>query len=82
MKNMKLLKLTFLFTFLCLNGFSQTIESVVKELPSHFSILTTWGLRPEWDEKGENIYFLNKMVGDVFKINIKTREVTCVTNGF
>ena len=61
---------------------AQTIGSVIKELPPHFSILTTWGLRPEWDEKGENIYFLNKMVGDVFKINIKTREVTCVTNGF
>jgi len=61
---------------------AQTIELLAKELPPHFSILTTWGLRPEWDEKGENIYFLNKMVGDVFKINIKTREITCVTCGF
>jgi Tol biopolymer transport system component len=65
-----------------LNGFSQTIEKIAKNLPSHFSVLTTWGLRPDWDEKGENIYFLNKIVGDVFKINIKTREVTCVTDGF
>lgn len=63
-------------------GFSQTIESLVKELPSYFSILTTWGLRPEWDEKSENVYFLNKMAGDVFKINIETREITCVTCGF
>jgi hypothetical protein len=61
---------------------AQTIELLAKELPPHFSILTTWGLRPEWDETSENIYFLNKMVGDVFKINIKTREITCVTNGF
>jgi hypothetical protein len=65
-----------------LSVYSQTIDSVIKELPPHFSILTTWGLLPEWDEKGENIYFLNKMVGDVFKINIKTREITCVTCGF
>lgn len=62
--------------------YAQTIETVIKKLPPHFYILTTWGLRPEWDEKGENIYFLNKMVGDVFKINIKTREITCVTSGF
>lgn len=61
---------------------AQTIQTLVKELPPYFSILTTWGVRPDWDEKSENIYFLNKIVGDVFKINIKTREVTCITNGF
>ena len=73
----------FLFAlFYTITSFSQTIEELAKELPPHFSVLTTWGLRPEWDEKGENIYFLNKMVGDVFKINIKTREITCVTCGF
>lgn len=62
--------------------YSQSIETVKKDLPSHFSVLTNWGLRPEWDETSENIYFLNKMVGDVFKFNIKTREITCVTCGF
>jgi hypothetical protein len=65
-----------------MTSFAQTIENLVRELPPHFSILTTWGLRPEWDETSENIYFLNKLVGDVFKINIKTREITCVTCGF
>lgn len=61
---------------------AQTIESLMQELPPYFSILTTWGVRPEWDEKSENIYFLNKLVGDVFKINIATREVSQVTSGF
>lgn len=65
-----------------INVISQTIESIVKDLPPYFSVLTTWGLRPEWDEKGENIYFLNKMAGDVFRINIKSREITNVTSGF
>lgn len=64
------------------NGISQNIESIIKDLPPYFSVLTTWGLRPEWDEKGENIYFLSKMAGDVFRINIKTREVSCMTCGF
>ena len=58
------------------------MEALVKDLPPYFSILTTWGLRPEWDETSENIYFLHKIVGDVFKINVKTREVTCITCGF
>jgi hypothetical protein len=61
---------------------AQTIESLIKELPPYFSILTTWGTRPECDEKSENIYFLNKLVGDVFKINIATREISQVTSGF
>jgi hypothetical protein len=61
---------------------AQTIETLIKELPPYFSILTTWGTRPEWDEKSENIYFLNKLVGDVFKINVATKEVSQVTSGF
>jgi hypothetical protein len=61
---------------------AQTIETLIQELPPYFSILTTWGVRPEWDEKSENIYFLNKLVGDVFKINIATREISQVTSGF
>jgi hypothetical protein len=64
------------------SGIAQSIQTLIKELPPYFSVLTTWGLRPEWDEKSENIYFLDKMVGDVFKINIKTREINCVTCGF
>ena len=79
---MKKIYLFILMTTLSLNSFSQTIKTIAKELPPYFSVLTTWGLRPEWDETGENIYFLNKMVGDVFKINIKTREINCVTCGF
>jgi hypothetical protein len=43
----------------------------MKDLPPYFSILTTWGLRPEWDEKSENIYFLDKMVGNVLKSTSK-----------
>jgi len=79
---MKRVSVFLIAVFYTMTSFGQTIENLVKELPPHFSILTTWGLRPEWDETSENIYFLNKLVGDVFKINIKTREITCVTCGF
>jgi len=78
-KILKILILTLLFP---LKSHSQTIDSLMNELPSYFSILTTWGLRPEWDEKSESVYFLSKMAGDVFKINLKTREISSVTSNF
>lgn len=61
---------------------AQTIDSLVKQLPSYFSVLTSFGLRPEWDEKSENIYFLDKMAGNVFKINLDTRQISAVTSNF
>jgi hypothetical protein len=67
---------------LSIHGRAQTIEILMKDLPPCFSILTTWGVRPDWDETSENVYFLDKIVGDVYKINVKTRAVTCVTCGF
>ncbi|MGF7217199.1 hypothetical protein GGR92_003372 [Spirosoma lacussanchae] len=79
---MKKLAVALLMSVLGRHAWTQSIESIAKELPSHFSVLTTWGVRPEWDETSENIYFLNKLVGDVFRINIKTREVTAVTANF
>jgi hypothetical protein len=71
-----------LLIFSSVGAASQTFEGLARELPPYFSVLTTWGLRPEWDETGENIYFLNKMIGDVFRINIRTREISAVTSGF
>lgn len=80
---MKKTLLLFILTLQLLQSISaQSIETLAKQLPPYFSVLTTWGVRPEWDEKSENIYFLSKLVGDVFKINLKTREITAVTANF
>jgi len=81
---MKKIVISFCFLVLLIpyKSSAQNIKSLIKELPSCFSILTTWGLRPEWDEKSENIYFLSKIAGDVFRINIKTKEITEVTSNF
>lgn len=57
----------------------QTIEEVVNDLPPAYRVLTTWGVRPEFDETGENIYFLHRLIGDVFKVNLATREISAVT---
>jgi hypothetical protein len=77
-------KIILLITFFVLHSIhqanSQTIETIIEELPPYFSILTTWGVRPEWDEKSENIYFLSKLVGDVYKINIATKDISQVTS--
>lgn len=77
-----LLTLMLLITLKPFPGSSQTIETMVKDLPPYFSILTKWGYRPEWDEKSENVYFIDKQAGNVFKINIITREITAVTSLF
>jgi len=58
---------------------AQSPVLLTKDLPPYCSVLTTWGVHPEWDEKAEHLYFLNKKVGDVFKINLKTRAITLVT---
>jgi hypothetical protein len=73
---------------LCLLGFvasavplrAQTIEEMTRDLPPQMSVLTTWGVRPEWDETGDNVYFLHRLLGDVFKINLKTRAISAVTS--
>jgi hypothetical protein len=79
---MKIIFPALIILMLPLQGNSQTIETLIRELPSHYSILTTWGLRPEFDETSENIYFLDKLVGEVFKINLQTRQISAVTNQF
>jgi hypothetical protein len=56
-----------------------TVAEIAKSLPPYFTLLADYGVRPEWDETSENVYFLDKLVGNVQKINIKTRQVTPVT---
>ncbi len=58
---------------------TQTIEELAHDLPPGVSVLTTWGVRPEWDETSEHVYFLHRLVGDVFKINVATGEISPVT---
>ena len=49
------LYLLFIAVLFPLNGFSRTIDTVMKELTPYLSILTTCGFRPEWDEKSKSI---------------------------
>jgi hypothetical protein len=58
---------------------AQTLEDVTKGQPPYVSVLTTWGMRPEWGRTGEYVYFLHRLVGDVFKVNVRTREIAPVT---
>ena len=61
---------------------AQVVDTIIKELPSYISVLTTWGNRPEWGINSHDLYFLEKPVGDVFKINIVTKQITPVTANF
>lgn len=57
----------------------ERITELIADLPPYVSVLTTWGVRPEFDRTGEHVYFLHRLIGDVFKVNIRTREITSVT---
>jgi len=67
------MKKTFLFLFLIavtisLSSYTQTIESVLSELPPHFSILTPRGLLPERYEKSKSI------TGKEYHVSVKGND--------
>lgn len=49
-------------------------------LPDHISPLTEYGQRSEWSLDGSRVYFVDKAGGDVFYVDISTKEITQVTN--
>lgn len=72
---------------MCLPGLAallsaQPLHELFSHLPPHVSVLTTWGARPEWGRDGTHLFFLGKSIGDVFRIDLRTREVRPVTDHF
>ena len=51
-------------------------------MPSHITRLTDFGSRPDWSIDGERILFLNGPVGDLFEIDINTREIISLTDHY
>ncbi len=56
--------------------------SPADNLPPHITRLTDFGSRPDWSIDGERILFLNGPVGDLFEIDINTREIKCLTDHY
>lgn len=51
-------------------------------LPPHIYRLTSFGERADWSHDGQRILFLEKTFGDVFEIDISTKEIRGLTHHY
>lgn len=51
-----------------------------ENLPKNMERLNKFGWRPDISEDGKNIVFVNKEFGDVFTMNLETKEINCITD--
>jgi Tol biopolymer transport system component len=50
-----------------------------EHLPAHISPLTEFGERSEWSHDGKTIYFIDKAGGEVWKVDIATKELAQIS---
>lgn len=51
-----------------------------EKLPSHIEPLTDFGQRAEWSLDGQKVYFVDSAGGDVWVVEVKTKEVCKITH--
>ena len=51
-------------------------------MPAFITAVTTFGDRPDWSSDGKRIVFLEKTFGDVFELDLATREVFPLTHHY
>ena len=60
----------------------QEDRSPAESLPPHIYRLTSFGERADWSHDGQRILFLEKTFGDVFEIDLRTREIRGLTHHY
>lgn len=50
-----------------------------EHLPAHVSPLTEFGERAEWSHDGKTVYFIDKSGGEVWKVDVATKELTQIS---
>jgi hypothetical protein len=53
-----------------------------RPLPAFVVPVTTFGQRPDWSPDGRRLVFLEKTSGDVYEVDIMTRELTPLTHDY
>ncbi|MBW2405010.1 MAG: hypothetical protein JRF42_14680 [Deltaproteobacteria bacterium] len=57
--------------------------SPLDDLPTHISVLTDFGSRPDWSPDGERLIFIDGApLGDVLELNVATGETRNLTDSF
>ena len=51
-------------------------------MPLFITAVTTFGERPDWSHDGKRIVFVEKTVGDIFEVDLATRELTPLTHHY
>ncbi len=71
------------FAFVLLAGATLLAQrkpgSPLENLPPNIEVLTHFGERADIAPGNESVAFMNKSFGDAFKIDLKTRDVRCLT---
>lgn len=49
-------------------------------LPEHITPLTSFGHRAEWSLDGQTVFFVDSAGGEIWKVDINTRETTQISN--
>jgi Tol biopolymer transport system component len=57
-------------------------KSPLNNLPSNIEIVTGFGERAAWAPDGRRIAFVHKTLGDAFEVDLKSRNVRCLTCEF
>jgi Tol biopolymer transport system component len=57
-------------------------KSPEDELPPHITRLTRFGERPDWSQDGKRLIFVEKTFGDVYEIELDTREPRLLTGQY
>jgi hypothetical protein len=67
-----------LFTSIC----AQKTANPIDELPSYISKITNFGQRADWSHDGKRILFIEKTFGDVYEVEVKTKNLRPMTHHY
>jgi hypothetical protein len=69
---------------LCATAAAKSIKELeyTHPMPAFITAATTFGERPDWSHDGKRIVFIEKTCGDVFEVDLATREVFPLTHHY
>jgi len=54
----------------------------LRNLPPYMRVLVDWGVRPEWSLDGKSLLFMERGLGDAYRLEVDTGRVTPLTAHF
>ena len=54
----------------------------LRSLPPYMRVLVDWGVRPEWSLDGRSLLFMERGLGDAYRLDVETGRLTPLTAHF